>query len=84
MEFKFYAAEPVLADVAWIPNKHYSGVYGLLKLTLPKILPGIHHLDKYQWMPILFQNIDIQQNADKQLESKYSFEFQYIPFHEQM
>ena len=42
VEFKFYAAEPVLADVAWIPNKHYSGVYGLLKLTLPKILPGIH------------------------------------------
>ena len=39
VDFRFYAAEPVLADVAWIPNKHYSGVYGLLKLTLPKILP---------------------------------------------
>jgi len=25
--------------VSWIPNKHYSGVYGLMKLTLPKILP---------------------------------------------
>ena len=25
--------------VAWIPNKHYSGVYGLMKLTLPKTLP---------------------------------------------
>jgi hypothetical protein len=21
------------------PNKHYSGVYGLMKLTLPKVLP---------------------------------------------
>ena len=31
-------------DVSWIPNKHYSGIYGLLKLTLPKILPK--NLDK--------------------------------------
>jgi len=37
--FRFYNAEEVVDDVAWIPNKHYSGVYGLLKLTLPKILP---------------------------------------------
>ena len=36
---QFYPAEQVLQDVAWIPNKHYSGVFGLLKLTLPKILP---------------------------------------------
>jgi hypothetical protein len=27
------------AQVSWIPNKHYSGVYGLMKLTLPKTLP---------------------------------------------
>ena len=27
-------------QVAWIPNKHYSGVYGLMKLTLPKTLPA--------------------------------------------
>ena len=26
-------------QVSWIPNKHYSGVYGLMKLTLPKTLP---------------------------------------------
>lgn len=25
--------------VSWIPNKHYSGLYGLLKLVLPNILP---------------------------------------------
>ena len=31
--------ESVVKDVDWIPNKHYSGIYGLLKLTLPKILP---------------------------------------------
>ena len=35
----FYNTEEVVNDVAWIPNKHYSGVFGLLKLTLPKILP---------------------------------------------
>lgn len=25
--------------VSWIPNKHYSGLYGLMKLVLPSILP---------------------------------------------
>jgi len=28
------------SEVSWIPNKHYSGVYGLMKLTLTKALPG--------------------------------------------
>ena len=36
----FYLSESVVNDVGWIPNKHYSGIYGLLKLTLPKILPS--------------------------------------------
>ncbi|CAG5128262.1 unnamed protein product, partial [Candidula unifasciata] len=31
-------------DVSWIPNRHYSGVFGLMKLTLPKTLPG--HINK--------------------------------------
>lgn len=35
----FYLADNVVPDVSWIPNKHYSGVYGLMKLTLPKVLP---------------------------------------------
>jgi len=39
VEFRFYKAETVIGEVSWIPNKHYSGVYGLLKLTLPQILP---------------------------------------------
>ncbi|KAK6637777.1 Xylosyl- and glucuronyltransferase large2 [Polyplax serrata] len=39
VEVKFYPADSVVPDVSWIPNKHYSGVYGLMKLTLPKILP---------------------------------------------
>ncbi|XP_043233397.1 LARGE xylosyl- and glucuronyltransferase 1-like isoform X2 [Amphibalanus amphitrite] len=29
----------VRSEVEWVPNKHYSGVYGLLKLLLTKILP---------------------------------------------
>ncbi|KAL1459095.1 hypothetical protein WDU94_011103 [Cyamophila willieti] len=39
VEVSFYLADAVVDDVSWIPNKHYSGVYGLLKLTLPKVLP---------------------------------------------
>jgi len=39
VEVSFYFADRVAHDVSWIPNKHYSGVYGLMKLTLPKILP---------------------------------------------
>ncbi|XP_031781618.1 LARGE xylosyl- and glucuronyltransferase 1 isoform X2 [Nasonia vitripennis] len=31
----YYKAEEWIPKVAWIPNKHYSGVYGLLKLILP-------------------------------------------------
>ncbi|KAM8971448.1 xylosyl- and glucuronyltransferase LARGE2 isoform 3-T3 [Sarcophilus harrisii] len=35
----FYNADELQPEVAWIPNKHYSGIYGLLKLTLPRALP---------------------------------------------
>lgn len=30
-----YGAETWVPRVSWVPNKHYSGVYGLLKLILP-------------------------------------------------
>ncbi|XP_034249956.1 LARGE xylosyl- and glucuronyltransferase 1-like isoform X1 [Thrips palmi] len=40
VEVSFYLADSVVPDVSWIPNKHYSGVYGLMKLTLPKVLPS--------------------------------------------
>ncbi len=39
MGLSFYLADGVVDEVNWIPNKHYSGVYGLLKLTLPRALP---------------------------------------------
>jgi len=29
----------IQVNVSWIPNRHYSGVYGLMKLILPNILP---------------------------------------------
>ncbi|XP_012645495.2 xylosyl- and glucuronyltransferase LARGE2 isoform X1 [Microcebus murinus] len=35
----FYDAEELKPQVSWIPNKHYSGLYGLMKLVLPGALP---------------------------------------------
>ena len=35
----FYSTEPLIEKVSWIPNSHYSGIFGLLKLTLPSVLP---------------------------------------------
>ncbi|KAF7469410.1 xylosyl- and glucuronyltransferase LARGE2 isoform X3 [Marmota monax] len=35
----FYHAEQLKPQISWIPNKHYSGLYGLMKLVLPGILP---------------------------------------------
>ncbi|NXL60190.1 LARG2 glucuronyltransferase, partial [Chordeiles acutipennis] len=34
------SACPLFPEVSWIPNKHYSGIYGLMKLTLTKALPS--------------------------------------------
>ncbi|CAG2161830.1 unnamed protein product [Oppiella nova] len=39
LAFNFYLADNLQSDVSWVPNKHYSGVYGLMKLVLPKALP---------------------------------------------
>ncbi|CAH1786754.1 unnamed protein product [Owenia fusiformis] len=39
VEVSFYQADSLKEEVSWIPNKHYSGVYGLMKLTLPRTLP---------------------------------------------
>lgn len=44
VDVSFYLAESLQSDVNWIPNKHYSGIYGLMKLVLPKVLP--ESLDK--------------------------------------
>lgn len=37
--YSFYSTESLEQMVKWIPNAHYSGVYGLMKLVLPSILP---------------------------------------------
>uniref|UniRef100_A0A096MC88 LARGE xylosyl- and glucuronyltransferase 2 n=1 Tax=Poecilia formosa TaxID=48698 RepID=A0A096MC88_POEFO len=39
VQVSFYDAEELKSEVSWIPNKHYSGIYGLMKLTLTKALP---------------------------------------------
>ncbi|XP_045146933.1 LARGE xylosyl- and glucuronyltransferase 2 [Echinops telfairi] len=36
----FYNADEFQSQVSWIPNTHYSGLYGLLKLVLPSALPS--------------------------------------------
>lgn len=35
----FYSTALVERKVSWIPNIHYGGVYGLMKLCIPDILP---------------------------------------------
>lgn len=39
----FYPTKDLESDVSWIPNKHYSGIYGLMKLLLPETLPPSLH-----------------------------------------
>ncbi|GIY24009.1 LARGE xylosyl- and glucuronyltransferase 1 [Caerostris extrusa] len=39
VDVSFYLADNLQTEVSWIPNKHYSGVYGLMKLVLPRALP---------------------------------------------
>ena len=39
VNYSFYATESIKDRVSWIPNIHYSGVYGLMKLILPATLP---------------------------------------------
>ncbi|XP_030845045.1 LARGE xylosyl- and glucuronyltransferase 1-like [Strongylocentrotus purpuratus] len=40
VKVSFYLAENYKSHVEWIPNKHYSGLYGLMKLLLIEILPS--------------------------------------------
>lgn len=40
VQVSFYDADELKPEVSWIPNKHYSGIYGLMKLTLTKALPS--------------------------------------------
>ncbi|XP_078346641.1 xylosyl- and glucuronyltransferase LARGE1-like [Oculina patagonica] len=44
VETSFYSTETVKDKVSWIPNKHYSGIFGLMKLVLTEALP--QSLDK--------------------------------------
>ncbi|XP_020615293.1 LARGE xylosyl- and glucuronyltransferase 2-like [Orbicella faveolata] len=44
VDTSFYSTETVKDKVSWIPNKHYSGIFGLMKLVLTEALP--RSLDK--------------------------------------
>ncbi|KAG6459736.1 hypothetical protein O3G_MSEX011570 [Manduca sexta] len=39
VKYTCYNAQNRLSQVRWIPNSHYSGVYALVKLLFPDILP---------------------------------------------
>ncbi|OWR51287.1 Glycosyltransferase protein LARGE1 [Danaus plexippus plexippus] len=39
VKYSCYDAQDRLSEVKWIPNNHYSGVYALVKLLFPSILP---------------------------------------------
>lgn len=41
LEYSFYSTEAIKPMISWIPNAHYSGIFGLMKLTLPSILSHI-------------------------------------------
>ncbi|XP_063384625.1 xylosyl- and glucuronyltransferase LARGE2s-like isoform X2 [Cydia fagiglandana] len=40
VQYTTYNAQSILNRVAWIPTSHYSGVYALVKLLFPDILPA--------------------------------------------
>lgn len=40
----------------WVPNSHYSGIYGLLKLTFPKLI--------YSTNKIIVLDTDLTFNSD--------------------
>lgn len=40
----FYDMNDYLPDIRWVPNSHYSGIYGLLKLLFPTVLPNVEKI----------------------------------------
>ena len=38
LNYTFYSTNTIEPSVSWIPNAHYSGIFGLMKLTLPSLL----------------------------------------------
>lgn len=52
----FYNITDVISDVRWVPNSHYSGIYGLLKLTFPKLI--------YSTNKIIVLDTDLTFNSD--------------------
>lgn len=40
VKYTCYNAQDRLSEVRWIPNSHYSGIFALVKLLFPSILPN--------------------------------------------
>ena len=56
VNYSFYPVETIAPNVSWIPNAHYSGIFGLMKLTLPTVLLTIDR--------VIVLDIDIIITAD--------------------
>jgi glycosyltransferase-like protein LARGE len=41
LNYTFYSTEGLIKSIEWIPNAHYSGVFGLMKLLLPNVLSSV-------------------------------------------
>ncbi|KAF8375179.1 hypothetical protein PRIPAC_81608, partial [Pristionchus pacificus] len=39
VRYALYDMDPYRSRVDWVPNKHYSAIYGLIRLTIPDMLP---------------------------------------------
>ena len=57
VNFSFYDTEPLRERVSWIPSLHYSGVYGLMKLVVPDVLP-------LSMEAVIMLDTDIMLNSD--------------------
>ena len=58
VHYSFYSTSLIQNDVSWIPNQHYSGVYGLMKLQLPYVLPShVHQVSNVDIKNRIYQGI---------------------------
>ncbi|CAH0560647.1 unnamed protein product [Brassicogethes aeneus] len=57
VNFIFYDLSNFVHEVKWVPNSHYSGVYGMLKILFPKLVP-------YNVKKMLVFDTDLTVNSD--------------------
>ena len=47
VSYSFYNTREIVGEVSWINNTHYSGLFGLMKLQMPYVLPPSIHQVSY-------------------------------------